>query len=65
MMLFAFCLELLLAIVIDEELLYWGLAIWLFAMWCRRMVNQYLDDCTVRNWGRNYFDNKYGKGVRY
>ena len=65
MMVFAFCLELLLAIVIDEELLYWGLAIWLFALWCRRMVNQYRDDCVARNWGRYYFDNKYGKGVRY
>lgn len=65
MMLFAFCLELLLAIVLDEELLYWGLALWLFALWVRRMVNQYLDDCAVRNWGRYYFDSKYGKGVRY
>ena len=65
MMLFAFCLELLLAIVLDEELLYWGLALWLFALWVRRMINQYLDDCAVRNWGRYYFDSKYGKGVRY
>lgn len=59
MMLFAFCLELLLAIILQEELLYWGLLIWLFALWCRRMVIQYLDDCIVRDWGRSYFAKKY------
>ena len=59
MMLFAFCLELLLASILREELLYWGLLIWLFALWCRRMVIQYLDDCIVRDWGRRYFEKKY------
>lgn len=59
MMLFAFCLELLMAIILDEELLYWALALWLFALWLRRMVNQYRDDIIVRNWGREYFAKKY------
>ena len=59
MMLFAFALELLMAIILDEELLYWALALWLFALWIRRLVNQYLDDIIVRNCGRAYFAKRY------
>ena len=59
MMLFAFALELLMAIILDEELLYWALALWLFALWARRMVNQYRDDIVARNFGRAYFAKKY------
>lgn len=59
MMLFAFMLELLMAIILDEELLYWALALWLFALWLRRLINQYLDDITARNWGRAYFAKRY------
>jgi hypothetical protein len=59
MMIFAFMLELLMAIILDEELLYWALALWLFALWARRMVNQYLDDIAARNWGRAYFAKRY------
>jgi hypothetical protein len=59
MMLFAFCLELLMAIILDEELLYWALALWLFALWGRRMVNQYRDDIVARNWGRAYFAQRH------
>ena len=59
MMLFAFLLELLMAIILGEELLYWALVLWLFALWARRMVNQYLEDIVVRNHGREYFARKY------
>jgi hypothetical protein len=59
MMLFAFALELLMAVILGEELLYWALALWLFALWARRMVNQYLDDIAARNWGRAYFAKRY------
>ena len=59
MMLFAFCLELLMAVILGEELLYWALVLWLFALWVRRMVNQYRDDVVARNFGRDYFAKKY------
>ncbi len=59
MMLFAFALELLMAIILQEELLYWALALWLLALWLRRLINQYLDDIVARNWGRTYFAKRH------
>lgn len=58
MMLFAFILELLMAIILQEELLFWALIIWLFALCSRRLVTQFLDDISARNHGRVYFSKR-------
>lgn len=59
MMIFAFVLELLMAVILGEELLYWALALWAFALWARRMVVQYLDDIAARDRGRAYYYKHY------